>query len=369
MFVVIPAYRPDERIFGVINGLAGEGVRFIVVDDGSGIEYAPVFLRLEDEYSDIVTVLRYSLNCGKGHALKEAFAYIGGICAEGDGVLTIDADWIHMTEGAKQVMRAWESAKDSIVLGSRHYSGSIPFKSRIGDSITRSVFATTSGARLFDPQTGLRAFSVSLIPEFIKISGERFDYEMAQLMFAARNRINMIEVPLETPFATGHRSAHFIRAKDTWLIYKMIAVFMLSSFSCFVIDYSLLLILASVFKHSRAAVETSPGTFCLPIFGTLVDTHMIALVIARAVSSFCNFLLNRRVVFKTGDRTAILRFYAVIIGLLLANYALLAVVTRGQTVPLWIAQLVVQAVLYPMSFILQRKFVFPDEKKKLKEVL
>ncbi|MCR5808599.1 MAG: GtrA family protein [Clostridiales bacterium] len=364
MFVVIPAYRPDEKLFGVIDGLREEGVRFVVVDDGSGIEYAPVFMRLEDEYSDCVTVIRYNLNCGKGHALKEAFAHIGEICKDDDGILTIDDDWIHMTEGAREVIKTWEANRESFVLGSRRYLGRIPFRSKLGDAITRSVFSTTSGARLSDPQTGMRAFSARLIPELIKISGERFDYEIAQLLFAAKEHINIIEVPLETPFATGHRSVHFIRFKDSWLIFRMIFIFMLSSFSCFVIDYSLLLILSAVLNNSHSAVRTSPGTFCVPLFGTLVDTHMIALVIARAVSSFCNFLLNRKVVFKTGSRSAIFRFYTVIIGLLLANYGLLALVTRSTGgFPLWIAQLIVQAVLYPISFILQRKFVFPDRDK------
>ncbi|MBO4563096.1 MAG: bifunctional glycosyltransferase family 2/GtrA family protein [Clostridia bacterium] len=363
MFAVIPAYRPDEKLFEVIEGLSGEDVNFIVVDDGSGAAYAPIFDRLEKEYGGRVTVLRLNLNCGKGHALKEGFAYIAGICSEDDGVLTIDADLTHMLDGAKRVMEAWRNDPDSLVIASRHFTNKVPFKNRFGLSITRSVFAVTSGVRLHETQSGLRAFSVRLIPEMIKIGGERYDYEIAQLMFAAKEQINILEVPVETEFTGGTRSSQFILFKDSWLIFRMIIVFMLSSFSCFLIDYCLLLILATVFKNSPAAVKIAEGEYRLRMFGMLVDTHMIALIIARAVSSFCNFILNRKVVFKTGSRAAIVRFYIVILGLLAANYGLLALVANEKGFPLWLAQLVVQAVLYPMSFILQRKFVFPDKGK------
>ncbi|MBO4848269.1 MAG: bifunctional glycosyltransferase family 2/GtrA family protein [Clostridia bacterium] len=364
MYAVIPAYRPDAKLFDIIEGLSCGGVRFVVVDDGSGAEFDALFDKLEKDHADCVTVLRYRLNCGKGHALKEGFAYIESVCSEDDGILTIDADASHEIEGAKRVIEAWKASPDCLVIGSRRFTNKVPFKNRLGMSITRSVFAVTSGARIHDTQSGLRAFSVKLIPELIKIGGERYDYEIAQLLHAAKQQIRMIEVPVPMDFTGGVRSSHFIQFKDSWLIFRMIIVFMLSSFSCFVIDYSLLLILASVFKHSRAAVETAAGEFRLPVFGMLVDTHMIALIIARAVSSFCNFILNRRIVFRTGSRAAIVRFYIVILGLLAANYGLLALVANGEGLPLWIAQLVVQAVLYPMSFILQRRFVFPDKGRK-----
>ena len=359
MFIVIPAYRPDEKLFGVIDGLASGDDRFIVVDDGSGAAYAGIFRRLEKEYSG-VTVIRHCLNRGKGRALKTAFEYISGICREDDGILTIDADGQHLTRDALTVMSAWKNDPDAFIIGSRHFSGHVPFRSRWGNAITRSVFAVTSGVRVYDTQSGLRAFSVKRIKDFLEIKGERYDYEIAELLFAAKQHIKIIEAPINTVYIAGNRSSHFRLFKDSWIIYKMIFLFMLSSFSCFLIDYSLLLILASVFKSLPQAVETAPGMFALPVFGLMADTHLVALIIARAVSSFVNFLLNMRVVFKTSNRTALIRFYTVIIGMLIANYGLLALVADSKGMPLWIAQLVVQAVLYPFSFILQRKFVFPD---------
>ena len=44
MFVLIPAYCPDEKLLSVVSGLMqNENYRFVVVDDGSGGEYAEIF--------------------------------------------------------------------------------------------------------------------------------------------------------------------------------------------------------------------------------------------------------------------------------------------------------------------------------------
>ncbi|MBQ4446736.1 MAG: bifunctional glycosyltransferase family 2/GtrA family protein [Clostridia bacterium] len=363
MFVVIPAYRPDVRLHSLIEGLNDEGVRFVIVDDGSGVSYASIFRSAEKDH-DNVTVIRHSLNRGKGSALKTAFEYVSRMCRPGECILTIDADGERFTECAKGVVSAWREDPSRLVIGSRKYREKPPFKSRFITGVTRSVFAVTTGVRVNDILSGIRAFSADLIPELLKVKGDRYDFEIAELLYAAQHHIEIKEIAFETEYVPDSRSEHFRLFRDSWLIYKMIFVFMLSSFSCFVIDYSLLLILAGVFKSLRSAVETAPGEFGLPMFGRLVDTHLIALIIARTVSSFVNFLLNRKVVFKTGSKAAIVRFYVVIVGLLLANYGLLALVVRDNRLPLWIAQLVVQAVLYPFSFILQRKFVFPDRYKK-----
>ena len=362
MFIVIPAYRPDDKLFGVIDGLTCSENRFIVVDDGSGPAYASIFRRLKKEYGDNVTVIHQSLNRGKGHALKTAFEYVESVCGENDGILTIDADSLHRVEEAKTLISEWEKAPDAFYIGSCSFGKKLPLRDRFGSSVTRSVFAITTGVRISDTESGLRAFSVKLIPDLLKIKGEHYDFEIAELLYAVKERIKITEIPFGTEYAPGYHRKHF-RFKDSWQIYKMIFVFMLSSFSCFLIDYSLLLILAGVFKRLPGAVEVAENEYRLRMLGTQVDTHLLALIIARIISSFCNYLLNRKVVFKTSSRAALVRFYIVIIGLLLANYALLSLVTTANGLPLWIAQLVVQAVLYPLSFILQRKFVFPDKYK------
>ena len=295
--------------------------------------------------------------------MKTGFEYIRSVAGENDGIVTVDADGQHLPADVMRTVEAWEASPAALVLGGRRFTGKVPLRSRMGNSITRGVFAVTTGVRVYDTQTGLRAFAVKYADEMIEIKGERYDYEINQLLYATKHNIPVVETPIETVYSEGNRSSHFRGFADSWLIYKMIFVFMLSSFSCFIIDYSLLLILAAVFKALPSAYEASANEWRLPIFGRGVDTHLLALIIARAVSSFCNYLLNRKVVFKSKSSSSILRYYAVIIFLLLLNYGLLSLVSTSNGLPLWIAQLVVQACIYPLSFVLQRKFVFPTKER------
>ena len=42
--VIIPAYRPDQKLIGTLEGLCQAGFTdILVVDDGSGPEFAPIF--------------------------------------------------------------------------------------------------------------------------------------------------------------------------------------------------------------------------------------------------------------------------------------------------------------------------------------
>ena len=362
MYIVIPAYKPDEKLLGVVNSLKGKGSRFVVVDDGSGEDYAHVFSALEELCPEELTVLRHPENRGKGRAMKTAFEYIAGIADPEDGIVTVDADGQHLPKDVAKVMDAWRDNPESLVLGSRHFTGKVPFKSKWGNGFTRIVFAITTGVRVWDTQTGLRAFSVKRVPEMLSIKGDRYEFEISQLLYATKNRIEIVEAPIETVYIEGNKSSHFRPFRDSILINKMIFFFMLMSLISFAIDYTTVLVSSSVMRALPQALHYDNGRVCLALFGAIVDTHLIALVLGRVVGSTVNFILNRNLVFKTGDRLAPLRYVLVIIGLLSANYGLIRLLTVGQNaLPLWIAQLVVQAVLYPVSFMLQRKFVFPNK--------
>ena len=63
-----------------------------------------------------------------------------------------------------------------MILGSREQSKDSPLRSRIGNYITKKVFYFSTGVNIEDTQTGMRAFHKSLIPDLLKIKGERDEY-------------------------------------------------------------------------------------------------------------------------------------------------------------------------------------------------
>ena len=73
--VIIPAYKPDEKLLTTLKELEESGFEnLLVVNDGSGEEFTPIFENVK-AFSN-VTLLEHEVNRGKGAALKTAFAYI-----------------------------------------------------------------------------------------------------------------------------------------------------------------------------------------------------------------------------------------------------------------------------------------------------
>ena len=81
---LIPALRPDERMTGLVAGLREKGFDIVIVDDGSGADFADIF----EEASRDATVLTHETNRGKGAALKTGMRYIYKYMAYTESVLT-----------------------------------------------------------------------------------------------------------------------------------------------------------------------------------------------------------------------------------------------------------------------------------------
>ena len=72
--VIIPSLNPCEKHIKTVMSVKEEGYeKIVVVNDGSGESYSPIFSALENEYGCVV--LRHNVNLGKGRGLKTAFDY------------------------------------------------------------------------------------------------------------------------------------------------------------------------------------------------------------------------------------------------------------------------------------------------------
>ena len=337
MIVVIPAYQPDEKLYALVHSLKEQtDYPILIVNDGSSPDKTPLFDSLRDQ----AVVLTHEVNRGKGAALKTAYTYIQAHYPVTEGVITVDADGQHLPKDILRVSEAWAAAPDNLVLGSRRFTGNVPFKSRAGNAITRAVFAASTGVKVFDTQTGLRAFSVGRIPMMLSMKGDRYEYEINVLLYATRHRIPIQEVPIETVYIQENASSHFHPIRDAWRIYKMILMFVASSLIACLIDYVLLLLFSAMTKD-------------------LAQSLLISVVAARIISSFLNYFINCKLVFEHRSRSSVFRYYVLAAVILGINYCLLSLVTR--IMPLAVGKILVELLLYPTSFYLQRKYVFPPE--------
>ena len=155
---IIPAYKPGMEMTETVRELKEACFEVIVVNDGSGNEYDHVF----NTARELTTVVEHDANKGKGEAIKTGIRYIREHYPEPYIIVTADADGQHKTSDIISVCSEAEAHPDSLILGSRKFEGDVPLRSRVGNTITRMVYRISSGVKVSDTQTGLRAFGSSL---------------------------------------------------------------------------------------------------------------------------------------------------------------------------------------------------------------
>ena len=346
--VLIPAYKPQERLIGYVDDLAASGFgRIVVVDDGSGDGFRPVFDELGTR--PFCSVLRHASNRGKGVALKTGFAHIMERHGDAVGVLTADADGQHVCGDCVSVARAMSVEGESAVIGSRSFAfGRIPFRSWIGNRWSSLSFALVLGRWLPDTQTGLRAFPASMLPQMLEAPGERYEYEMGVLMMLVRNRLPVKTVPIRTVYEDGNACSHFSPLKDTIRINRLVLAdffrFAGVSIASFVLDQGLAWGFSAALHF--AGVEKA-GVIWASGFA------------ARIVSSVFNFALNRSFVFKSGcgiGQAAWRYALLCVIVIVLSNAGVTALSFAG--LPRGAAKFLCDIVLCLVGYRVQSRFVF-----------
>ena len=277
-FALIPAYKPNENLISFIQSLEARGLEVVVVNDGSGEDYLPLFHKIQEQ--SLATVIHLEKNQGKGAALKAGLSYLNTINDDFQ-VITLDADGQHSLQDALFLLQKSLENEGSLLLGSRAQSKDSPLRSRIGNYITKKVFSLTTGVRVEDTQTGMRAFSKQLIPKLLKIQGNRYEYEMNMLLDFAKQGIPIKEYPIETIYINDNEESHFDTVKDSIRIYSQILKFISSSLLSFCIDFLLY-------------------TASFALSGSILFSNAFA----RLISLHCNFFMNKNYVFQnTSERT------------------------------------------------------------------
>lgn len=235
--VIIPALNPDEGLREIVERNWELENQIILVDDGSDKKYARLFWELGEK----CIVLHHEENRGKGEAIKTALKYIKEELWECRVVGIMDADGQHLPDDMEKLLMKAAAEPMALIVGSRTIDRNVPWKSRMGNLITRRIFRMKTGVEVSDTQTGLRAFSTRLLDFMLDIEGERYEYEMNVLVTCAKANIPIIEVPIETIYHDkGNSCSHFRKVRDSVRIYRQLLKFSFVSFSSFLLDYVML---------------------------------------------------------------------------------------------------------------------------------
>lgn len=214
--LLAPVYEPGPHLADLLTRLrdAAPDLTVVVVDDGSGIRWAPV--RETARHLGAV-VLEHPTNRGKGVALKTGFAHVAEAYPGAD-VVCADADGQH---AIPDILAVAERVRVSgrMVLGVREFTGAVPLRSRVGNTATRLLFRAATGRNVRDTQTGLRGYPATLLDWLRAVPGERFEYEMNVLLEAARAGQRIDEVVIATTYLAGNASSHFGGLTDSARVY------------------------------------------------------------------------------------------------------------------------------------------------------
>ncbi len=273
--VLIPAYKPDEEMCALVKELHAEGFDTVIVNDGSGEEYADIFKRA----SEYATVVEHTQNQGKGRALKTGIKYISENRPECEFFITADADGQHRV---KDIIRVSEALREGahFVLTTRLLNRNIPARSKFGNDLSRVIYTLATGKYFSDNQSGLRGFSIHNADWLLKVKGEKYDYEMNMLYYAAKQAIPVTTLDIEAVYIDGNRSSHFNPIKDTLRIYRLL------------------------FNSAKASIISALlAQIAVFVCGILSETPYDSIYIAAAglTAAVITYLLNRFLLFRNVD--------------------------------------------------------------------
>ena len=338
---LIPSYEPDGALLQVVSELLTHPFIVVVVNDGSNSSFDGIFKQLPSE----VHYLSYKENHGKGYALKYGFKYIRDYLKLDTTVVTMDSDGQHKVEDAIRICDACEQV-GGLVLGSRYFGKGTPFKSRFGNFMARTSFLISTRHKIYDTQTGLRAFNTSLLDMLIHVKGNRYEYEMNVLLEAIRQEVPINEERIETIYLDNNSGTHYNPFKDTWRIFKEVIKFSASSLIGFLVDYSVFTLLTLI----------KPGW---------EHWVLLCVILARIVSATVNFTINYNLVFKKRETLwlAFIKYAGLAVFILGCNLLLMWLLYEQAGMNEYLAKIIVEVTLFITSWLVQRLFVFRKRRK------
>lgn len=211
IIVVIPTYNNADKIISLVNEVLMYAREVLVVDDGS----TDNTLELLQGYgfSDVVSIISYPQNQGKGHALrvglKAAYDY-GFVYA-----ITMDADGQHYPSDIPVFVDAIDNHPNTLFIGARNLaSDNMPEKNTFANKFSNFWVKLETGITLTDTQSGYRAYPLLPLAK-MHFYTTKYEYELEVLVRCAWRGIEVENIPIRVYYPPKEeRISHFRPWRD-----------------------------------------------------------------------------------------------------------------------------------------------------------
>lgn len=346
--ILIPAYQPDQALLDLVRQIQAHALLkqgyLLLVNDGSSPDKERIFQDLTDQG---IPVLHHPQNQGKGAALKTGISYIADKEPHIQGIVTMDADGQHAVKDVAACLEAWDQASEdhTMVLGVRQFGQGTPLRSLVGNLLTRKLLEWFRGISLQDTQTGLRILPRSAFDDMLALSGSHYEWEMEVLLASKDWGLNLVQVPIETLYFADNAGSHFNPLVDSFRVYKQFLTFIAVSLLSFLVDL---------------------GAFSLflALFASWAIKIYLASFLARILSAFVNYQLNRHWVFGQGHKQSAWAYLGLSLTIVVLSASLIQLF--HVLLPSWDLRglkILVDMGLFLLSYFVQKHWVFKGRGK------
>lgn len=191
----------------------------IVIDDGSTDDTGAILQKLGSKYPQKIHVITFQKNRGKGFGLLEGFKYALEHY-QFDALVTMDGDGQHLPHFIEGLTKPIFQGAD-FVIGSRPFK-EMPLRSRWGNRSISFLLQCVYPHSPRDTQSGMRAFTPSVVPDLIDVPGGKYQMEFSCLLLALKKGWKIVEVPIPSIYLEKNKSSHFSPLKDSFKILKVL---------------------------------------------------------------------------------------------------------------------------------------------------
>ena len=336
VIALIPTYNPPKNFSEFIRKLSSKGLRgIVVVDDGSDEAFHVQFERIPAIPG--VHIVRHGVNLGKGAALKTGLNHIYCHFRNCAGIVTADADGQHLIPDIVKVGQRLVENPGSLVIGVRDFGTSVPFRSRVGNILSRFLFRLLVGKRLSDTQSGLRGIPMDLVRKLLKVEANGYEFELDMLLACKHGNWAIEEQGITTVYLEGNRSSHFNPILDSIKIYFVLFRFLTASAVTALADYLVF--------------------FCLTASGMSI---LVSQFSARLIALVINYTLVKKAVFYSDQRhrEVFPRYLLLVLVAGLVSYILILFLVKTFSMNVILAKLISELVIYLGNFAVQRDLIF-----------